>query len=223
MKKVILFLFLFSSIITTSVAQNFHEVVYLKNGSIIRGIIIEQIPDSTLKIQTADGSIFAYKMSDVEKITKESKNKSKNNLSLSFDNQKTNTWYKGFIDIGYTIGTGDWGEDRLELSTSHGYKFNPYLYTGVGVGASYYHDSDAFALPIFAHIRATILDNRTSPYIDFRIGYALIDAEGFYMSPSVGCKIDSFNIGIGYVMQKVETYWGSENCGGFSFKIGYEF
>jgi hypothetical protein len=47
------------------------EVVYLKNGSIIRGIIIEQIPNVSLKIKTKDGNVFFYKMEDVEKITKE--------------------------------------------------------------------------------------------------------------------------------------------------------
>ncbi len=52
-------------------AQQLQEVVYLKNGSIIRGVVIEQVPNESLKIQTADGSIFAYPMDEVEKITKE--------------------------------------------------------------------------------------------------------------------------------------------------------
>ena len=47
------------------------DVVYLKNGSIIRGYIIEQIPNQTIKIKTSDGSVFVYSMNDVEKITKE--------------------------------------------------------------------------------------------------------------------------------------------------------
>lgn len=47
------------------------DVVYLKNGSIIRGSIIEQIPNDQLKIQTKDGSIFVYKMGEISKITKE--------------------------------------------------------------------------------------------------------------------------------------------------------
>lgn len=47
------------------------DVVYLKNGSIIRGVIIEQIPEQSVKIRTADGSVFVYQMSEVEKITKE--------------------------------------------------------------------------------------------------------------------------------------------------------
>lgn len=51
--------------------NNLEEVVYLKNGSSIRGTIIEQIPNSTLKIQTKDGSVFVYNINEVEKITKE--------------------------------------------------------------------------------------------------------------------------------------------------------
>jgi hypothetical protein len=47
------------------------DVVYLKNGSIIRGMIIEQIPNKTLKVQTADGSVFVFQMDDVVRITKE--------------------------------------------------------------------------------------------------------------------------------------------------------
>jgi len=47
------------------------DVVYLKNGSILKGMIIEQVPNVSLKIQTNGGSIFVYKMEDVEKMTKE--------------------------------------------------------------------------------------------------------------------------------------------------------
>ena len=80
MKKSLLILILFIGSIATSVAQNIQEVVYLKNGSIIRGIVIEQVPNASLKIQTSDGSIFAYPMSEVIKITKETV-KSKSNKS----------------------------------------------------------------------------------------------------------------------------------------------
>lgn len=47
------------------------DVVYLKNGSVIRGEITEQIPNVSVKIETKDGSIFVYKMGEVEKITRE--------------------------------------------------------------------------------------------------------------------------------------------------------
>jgi len=47
------------------------DVVYLKNGGVRRGIIIEQIPGKSLKIKTNDGSVYVFKMDEIEKITKE--------------------------------------------------------------------------------------------------------------------------------------------------------
>jgi hypothetical protein len=55
----------------TETSQQLQDVVYLKNGGVIRGIIIEQIPNSQLKIQTKDGNIFVYKFEEIEKMTKE--------------------------------------------------------------------------------------------------------------------------------------------------------
>ena len=46
------------------------DVVHLKNGSIIKGIVIETIPNETIKIETADGSIFVYPIDEVERMVK---------------------------------------------------------------------------------------------------------------------------------------------------------
>lgn len=51
--------------------SEFKDVVYLKNGSVIKGVVVEQVPGVSLKIRTSDGSVFFYKMEDVEKMTKE--------------------------------------------------------------------------------------------------------------------------------------------------------
>jgi|GEM_PF-1883804 hypothetical protein len=47
------------------------DVIYLLNGSIIRGIVIEQVFNSHVKIQTKDGSVFVYKNDEIDKILKE--------------------------------------------------------------------------------------------------------------------------------------------------------
>lgn len=54
-------------------ADQLEDVVYLKNGGITRGMIMEQIPNVSLKIQTRDGNLFVYKMDEVIKIIKEPK------------------------------------------------------------------------------------------------------------------------------------------------------
>jgi hypothetical protein len=77
--------------------NNYEEVLYLKNGSVIRGVVIEQVPDQTVKIQTKDKNIFVYQFNEIEKITKEevhaisndqSQQKSSNNKSSNDNSTK---------------------------------------------------------------------------------------------------------------------------------------
>ncbi|MEI6434822.1 MAG: porin family protein [Bacteroidota bacterium] len=67
---VIILAFVFFPVILIGQGNN-TDVVYLKNGSIIRGMIIEQVPNQSIKIQTQDNNVFVYKIEEVEKITKE--------------------------------------------------------------------------------------------------------------------------------------------------------
>ena len=54
-----------------SYTQTMRDVVYLKNGSIIKGAVVEFNFEESIKIQTADGSLFVYPASEVSKLTKE--------------------------------------------------------------------------------------------------------------------------------------------------------
>lgn len=152
--------------------------------------------------------------------------------SSYFNGRGVQRGYRGFADIGYSIGVGDFGEGRVELQTTHGYQFLPYFYMGAGVGVSFYHKSEVVSVPIFADLRADLFNNSITPFIDFKIGYAVADVEGFYMSPSIGCRfgLDSniaLNASVGYTMQKYNWSYlffkGSENCGGLTIRLGVEF
>ncbi|MCF8374417.1 MAG: hypothetical protein K9H64_22540 [Bacteroidales bacterium] len=70
MKKIAILLLLMFAIASIQ-AQNYQDVLYLKNGSIIHGTILEQIPGKTIKIETTDNNIFVFQMDEVEKIAKE--------------------------------------------------------------------------------------------------------------------------------------------------------
>ncbi len=72
MRRVLIFtvFMIFSSVFLFS--QNVvRDVVHLKNGSVIKGIITEQVPGQSLTIETVDGSVFVLSIEDVAKITKE--------------------------------------------------------------------------------------------------------------------------------------------------------
>lgn len=74
MKRIILFLCAALLCGAAALAQNYQETVYLKNGSVIKGTVLEQEAGGNIKIMTSDGSIFVYKSDDVLKVTKEAVN-----------------------------------------------------------------------------------------------------------------------------------------------------
>ena len=72
MQRLILLTCLMTFVMTSQAsAQQMEDVVYLKNGGLIRGTIIEQVVGKSLKIQTRDGNVFVYEMDEIAKISKE--------------------------------------------------------------------------------------------------------------------------------------------------------
>ncbi|MGD0590265.1 MAG: hypothetical protein ABSA44_05640 [Bacteroidota bacterium] len=57
------------------------DVVYLKNGDVRKGTIIENTPNDYIKIETYDGSIFTIKYTDIQKMAKETKSVSATQIS----------------------------------------------------------------------------------------------------------------------------------------------
>ena len=225
-KYVAIVLLLLSGVVAAHAAT---ETVYLKNGSVINGTVIEQIPGESLKIKTRDGNIFVFEMNDVAKISKTEP------ISYSFHGGPEKG-YRGFVDVGYTIGVGTFNVGRMEVLTSHGYQICPYFFAGAGVGLNYYPDAEAVTVPIFADLRADILNNWITPFVDFKVGYTVVDVTGFYMSPSIGCRMGFGNnfgmhISVGYTMQKESWEYrgyygyssGTINYGGVSLRVGVEF
>ena len=235
--KNFLAILLFALITTSSFGQNnYQDVVYLKNGSIIRGVIIEQVPNKSIKIETADRNVFVYQMDEIEKLTKEQSQ----GKSASFrDNSGLQSGYKGIVELGYQIGTGDFGMDRIKLNIINGYQINPYFSLGFGTGLRYYFDADAALIPLFADFRANFINNKTSPYFSLGIGYSLdatngFEGVGFLLEPTVGVSFkvsdkSAINVGLGYAMQKMKFYdywYGStynENSGAISINVGISF
>jgi len=107
--------------------QTYQDVVYLKNGSIIRGVIIEQIPNKSIKIETADKSVFVYQIEEIEKMTKEAKPYSQNN-----NTSKPN--YIIGIGAGKDYLTTEYQEIKdVPADKAIIYIYRPYKYSGSGV------------------------------------------------------------------------------------------
>jgi len=238
--KIKQFLVLFSFVLISAFAfaqSNFQDVVYLKNGSIIRGIIIEQRPNQSIKIETADRSVFVYQMDEIEKLTKEPFRGQSNNKSANLK-----SGYKGIIEAGYQFKVGNFGMDRVHLNIINGYQVNPYFSFGFGTGLRYYLDAEAILIPVFVHFRTSFIDKIVSPYLSLGVGYSFdatndFNGVGFLLNPAIGVRFKvsgktALHVGVGYEMQRMKFFYYdgyylfdafTENSGAISLVLGISF
>jgi len=137
--------------------------------------------------------------------------------------------YRGIVEMGggsnfarYDNIAAPPSGSHFELSTTHGYQFNPYLFLGVGVGLQPKDltettfdlglDLDAL-IPVFADFRANFNKKRISPFGLFRLGYIANTNEnlngGVYLNPSLGYRFGIYkklavNVSLGYFFQQLD-------------------
>jgi hypothetical protein len=188
-------------------AQNgLEDVVYLKNGNIYRGLIIEQVPNISIKIQIAGGNVFAVNLSDIAKITKEQK------TGYSSTYQEDSHWgYHHWHHRDSTQGTfkpgrrGYFFQSQLLIENMqggvriiNGYRFNRFVSLGIGIGADYVFssplpglinnlDKSEYAgvyLPLYLYLSGDMSRKRITPFYAIEAGYAMYhgNADNFSMS-----------------------------------------
>jgi hypothetical protein len=88
----LLVIIIFSAI---GLSQERIDVIYLKNGDVRKGTIIENVPGDYVKIETAGGSIFTIKYAEIEKFTKEGKQQTQSSSAEVPDAQKMMIYESG--------------------------------------------------------------------------------------------------------------------------------
>jgi len=181
---------------------NTEDVIYLKNGSVYRGTIIEQVPNVSYKIQIAGGSIFTVTVAEIEKITKEEKyDKTEKNYDgygmgmgmhhFPFhkgDSTAKRTPYYARKRRFYTELEFRPGLNNVSLRLTHGFKFGRFGFIGLGIGADAVSFSRGFStgkgifdntnadnglyLPLYLKYQGEILKKRITPYYYVEAGYA---------------------------------------------------
>jgi hypothetical protein len=200
MKKILLISLLIFLGISFTYAQSYEDVVYLHNGSVIRGLIIEQVPNESVKIQTRDGNIFVYKMSEIQKMTKELDDNSNYQQNRQRQNQRQSqgqrqkskqpqvicsslaSGYFGFADLGFGIGSAK--ITHLGFEIVNGYRIIPQFAIGIGVGLNryskyqVYHSSGYMREGYFSDgYWDTIYDYSLGEYVDIFIPTEWVDSE----------------------------------------------
>lgn len=186
-----------------AVAQGRKEdVLYLNNGGVIRGT---RLADSLsmIRIRTADGSIWVYSSGDVKAIQKETSYHSYTYKRKGFSH---------FTELGPLVA----GKTTIDgvttaafsFQTVNGYKFQPYLFSGLGVGVDLY--ATQTVIPAFGSIRGDFLTSGTViPFYFADAGYGFNITQnsstgtdfkgGLLYAGGIGIKIP-FNRSAGFLL-----------------------
>ena len=232
MKKFLLLLFALWVAVSLVDARGYQDVVYLKSGEIVKGVIIERTLNVSLKLQTSEGLIFTFQNSDVYKVEKEGVAVS---IPADISERKLvrTSGSRGFFDLGGGYGAAG---GVLSLQFTYGYLINPCFFVGLGVGVNTHFDWDAaFApadvngnygvitpgnsgfnrdniifVPVYADFRVNFQNKSTTPFFDVKLGYSMFEGRGVYFNPNLGVSIGlrkeyAMNLGIGYNLQKVSS------------------
>ncbi len=185
-------------------AQKLKDALYLKNGSIIYGKLLE-ISDDKYKIQSSDGSLFIYSSAEVEKFVKE---------NPLFTGRKPAGM--GFaLEAGFMIGSQS-SEFNAPFSFNiiMNYTSNTKNIMGLGSGVEFLGSTFT---PLFFEYKRLFTDKRATPFIFFR-GGALVHTGGdeenegdpygqyYYPKDYKGGPSLGFGTGISWAKEDIETY-----------------
>lgn len=238
MKKILLGIFFLCSAVVFA-QNNAETVVYLNNGNIVRGQIINTVPNVRIKIKADNGSVYEYKMTEVreiksgEVITPEESSRRK---YVDYEDNDKGFWWAAELSGGPSVFYEKANMGYSQLAIVGGYRFNDFIRAGVGLGARYYIDnkkvrakSNAWSFPIYANLRGNFMPQdvrRVVPYWSVDVGATIRD--GFFFSPTLGVRFggkrSNMLVGISYTGQTMDTKWESDKMVSLlSAKIGYEF
>jgi outer membrane protein X len=151
----------------TGHAQEYQSIVYLLNGSIVRGHIIERVPEDYLKIETQSGRVRTIYMEDVKKITRESANKSNTEQS----ERKTTASSRGSYSQNRTSSRVRSNYDDNESDDYYDDESSLHRKGEKAIGVSVGYGSEIESIAIGAKFNYGITDQiRLSPSFNYFLG-----------------------------------------------------
>jgi hypothetical protein len=157
MKKLLLILILLEITALQSSAQKTRDILYLKNGSIIKGTLIE-ITSDQYKIQTSDGGLFIFSAPEVKKFVRQS--------AESNENKKSGMGFA--LEAGFLIGNQSSQYDHpFSFNFIASYTINKKNIFGIGSGVEYIGQTFA---PLYFEYKHLLYEKSVTPFVFFRSG-----------------------------------------------------
>ncbi len=213
---------LFGNILLGQGSEAKPDVVFLKNGSIFKGKILDYHPDKELKLELSNsGVIITLESKKVKKIIQgDVAHVYLKRVKRSYEFKE-----KGFYNATYVMANaGGSAFNATEtnygfgVQTSFGYQFHRLLGVGAGIGMDYYYKgSGENFMPVFGEVRGYLFSKKCTPTYSFAIGhgFAFKDEDrniteavgGLMILPAIGLRMGgaktmNFTLDAGVKIQK---------------------
>jgi hypothetical protein len=214
-------LLIFIILAESTVAQNKEDIIYMHNGSILRGKVTENTPGTQVTIEIAGRNRIVVPDSSVKIILMDQQ--------IPFRDRENNA---SPVEMAASVSFFGGSENSAGCSFITSYRFPFRLSTGVGIGNEWF---DHQQIPFIADIKYSFLKGSWSPYVYAQTGYAIpLSTEpegdnwyhteyygGVLAGAGAGMRFDFSNrnaliFNIGYRYQKTKTvtdngYWSSSS------------
>ncbi len=159
MRIPILILTIFFSLTLFAQKRN-HDVVYLKNGSVLRGTILLQDPGKFIKLKTPDRNIWVFEEGKIDSIVRP--------VEIHIP-QKSG--YFNLTEMGVLAGnSANYKKNPFTLININSWKFENGFSTGIGVGVEFFNET---YLPVLADFRYFIRKSGPIPFVSLQGGYSI--------------------------------------------------
>ena len=206
MKKILLFCIVIFRFLEAAGQDKSEKILYLKNGSVVKGKIIAELPDKYIRIKLTDKSIAKYQRDEVDSIGSTGTLPVKNRMAYKAPDSTVNFYL--IAETGPGIGIGQNGSSKFIFNLREYFQINRYYGVGMGLGYRYYFREQTASFPIFVHYRIQLPQNKLKPFYSFGIGVAATPRND-YFATTIEEPIIMHNIGINYpVSKKIKVHFG---------------
>lgn len=223
MKRLLLFLLLVVATLGAAAQQNETADVYLRDGRVVRGHIVERMRGGMIRVQTPEGQSFTFLPAQVLNVVD----------LRGFSPFVSSPYWTAYAEVGYTT------PNQYDVQLTGGVQLRNFLFVGAGLGYVAQPDAEANALPVYATGRFLLpLATGLKPYVDARLGYAFpLGGEhmsgGAFFGLTTGVELNHWMFGMGYqgvwLHRDAVSEWSrlpvreGLDTQGFTLRLGYRF
>lgn len=206
------------------------DVVYLKDGSIFRGEMVEYKKGGALTLRLQNGIIVVFDYEEIDKIIQTGNDLKDDNIE-EFPFEKNEIFNTTYLWLSH-FGENELGRNTTGMGIHYilGYQKNQWLGLGIGFGYERYFFFGELGsiVPIYGHLRGYLNRRINAPYYNLSLGYNLafkgedkiprhtvIDTRGgIFLHPAIGFRFGSssqadFIVDVGYQLHFIGlTYAG---------------